>query len=44
MRRFIEEFQTELIGIFLIGLLLKVILLGYNLIGFYDFNDLFLGK
>jgi hypothetical protein len=42
MIKFIERYEFEFItGIFIL-FTIKLILFGYNLLGFYDFNDLFL--
>jgi len=42
MRRVFEDYSLEIISVFMILALVKTILFGYNILGFYDFNDLFL--
>lgn len=43
MRKFIENNTMEIVTIFFMLLIIKVVLFGYNLMGMYDFNNLFLG-
>lgn len=44
MRKVIESYKLELIYIFSLLFVGKIILFGYNLIGKYEFNNLFLGR
>lgn len=41
MMKFIEKYSLELFTLLSMIMLLKILLLGFNLIGMYDFNDLF---
>lgn len=44
MRRLIENYSLEFITVLLLLTLFEVIMFGYNSLGFYDFNDLFLHR
>lgn len=43
-RKFIEKNSFELLTIVLFIGMFKLVLLGFNIFGNYNFNDLFLGK
>jgi hypothetical protein len=42
MLKFIEQHERKIIIAFLTFAFLKALLLGYNMLGFYDFNNAFL--